>query len=42
MYTHMYGNYMHAMKDPQYTLKIMPNNTLFVTFSIFIFYDNPS
>ena len=42
MYTHMYGNHMHDMKDPQYTLKIMANNTLFVTFSIFIFYDNPS
>ena len=42
MYTHMYGNYMHDMKDPQYTLKIMANSTLFVTFSIFIFYDNPS
>ena len=41
--TLMYGNYMHDMKDPQYSLKIMANNNLFFfALSIFIFYDNPS
>ena len=39
----MYGNHMHGMKDPQYSLKIMANDNSFsITFSIFIFYDNPS
>ena len=39
----MYGNHMHDMKDPQYSLKIMANDNSFsITFSIFIFYDNPS